>query len=76
HTEEHPWVSTIQAYLETLLPEDWNQKSKYDRFIWLQDRDELKAEGVLLRTRVCINEIWYEALGERKLIDERSAIII
>ncbi len=76
HTEEHPWMSIIQGYLERLLPEDWNQKSKYDRFIWLQDSDELKAQGIHTRTRVCVNEIWYEALGERRLIDERSAIII
>lgn len=73
HTEEHPWMNIIQDYLDTKLPEDWNKKSKYDRYLWLQDEDELKSQGVQFRCRVCIAEVWYEALGRRDLIDERSA---
>lgn len=76
HTEEHPWMNIIQEYLDTKLPEDWRKKSKYDRYLWLQDEDELKSQGVQFRSRVCIAEVWYEAFGRRDLIDERSAKII
>lgn len=76
HTEEHPWVAIIQNYLSIKLPENWNELSRYDRAIWLTDTDELKAAGVRHRGRVCVLEIWYEALGKRELIDERSAVII
>lgn len=76
HTEEHPWHSLIQSYLEILLPENWDKLSKYDRAIWLQDSDTLNVEGVNSRQRVCVQEIWYEALGERRNIDERSSNII
>jgi len=76
HTEEHPWVSIILNYLDTKLPDNWNTIPKYDRYLWLRDEDELKAQGVQFRTRVCIQEIWYEALGKRDLIDEKSSNII
>lgn len=76
HTEEHPWMAMIQSYLEMKLPENWNDLTKYDRAIWLQDTDELKSVGVRYRGRVCVLEIWYEALGKRDLIDERSATVI
>ena len=76
HTEEHPWLAIIQNYLDIKLPENWSKLGKYDRAIWLADQDELKSEGVRFRSRVCVQEIWYEALGRRDLIDERSNTII
>lgn len=73
HTEQHPWTSIVLEYLDTKLPKDWYEMDRYDRFLWLQDQKRIEEEGVQYRGKVCILEIWYEALGKRDLIDVRSA---
>jgi predicted P-loop ATPase len=75
HTEEHPWSGIIQLYLDTKLPDDWSKKQRYERLTFLQD-DELRAEGTQYRDRVCVHEIWIEALNRRDTIDEKSSNII
>lgn len=54
----------IEAYLEKLLPEDWDKKDLYDRRTWLDD--PLAKTGRLQRDYVCIAEIWCECLGKDK----------
>ncbi|MBS0175423.1 MAG: hypothetical protein JSR64_15390 [Nitrospira sp.] len=76
HTEEHPWVSIIQEYLDIKLPENWSQMDRDERMFYIREEDGLNERGVQYRTRVCIHEIWAEALGKRELIDERSAATI
>lgn len=79
HTEEHPWVSIIEDYLERPRPENWSKMTKNDRLYWLndnevEDEDIFKAEATRAVCRVCLLEIWHEALRKREAIDERSAV--
>jgi putative DNA primase/helicase len=76
HTEEHPWTGLIARYLDIKLPPDWDKLSVYERRAFLHDEDELQAKGSKLRTRVCLLELWSEALDRREAIDERSATAI
>lgn len=75
HTEEHPWTGLVQMFLDTKLPETWAKLNRYERVAFLQG-DELAAEGVTYRSRVCVLEIWNEGLNRRDTIDERSATVI
>lgn len=75
HTEEHPWTGVIDQYLNIKLPDNWSVLSKYERLSYLQG-DELQAEGTVERDRVCVLEIWAEALNKREVIDEKSTGVI
>lgn len=75
HSEEHPWTGIINQYLDVKLPDNWAKIGKYDRLAFLQN-DELQAEGTVYRDRVCVIEIWVEALNRKDSIDERSAKVI
>lgn len=57
----------VQEYLDTLLPENWNEMGLYDRRNYL-DKDEFggHAEGKVERTRVCAMEIWCECFGRER----------
>jgi len=61
-TEDDPRAGEVQAYLDTLLPTDWNDKDKADRRMWLSD-DYNKGVGTVRRDRVCVAEIWQECFG-------------
>jgi hypothetical protein len=55
--------------------------NKNERIYWLndnevEDEDIFKAEATRLIGRVCLLEIWHEALRKREAIDERSAVVI
>lgn len=62
HTEESPWTGLIQEYLDTLLPEDWEDRDLSERRMFLQD-DFGETEGTVLRDRVCALEVWCECLN-------------
>lgn len=62
HTEEDIRVGMIQKYLETLLPDNWEELDIYQRRAYLTGGD-LQPEGVKVRDRVCVAEIWCEVLG-------------
>lgn len=55
----------VADYLETLLPEDWRERSPQSRREWLTD-DFAKTDhpGVIERTRVTNIEIWAECFGK------------
>ena len=55
----------VADYLETLLPEDWRDRSPQSRREWLTD-DFARADhpGVIERTRVTNIEIWAECFGK------------
>lgn len=76
HTEEHPWFSIIENYLEIKVPENWSKMTLFERRAWLYEDDEFKPEGVKERDSVCISQIWDEALQLKTPIDERSAATI
>ena len=64
HTEEDPKFGLVQGYLDLLLPEDWEDMDLHKRRSYVRGEDrELMAEGVCLRERVCIPEIWEELFG-------------
>ena len=65
HTEESPWTGMVQEYLDTLLPEDWEELELYARRDHLNSFDDLIEEkkGTVLRDRVCALEVWCECLG-------------
>jgi predicted P-loop ATPase len=60
YEEEDPRVGIVAAYLDRLLPEDWDDKDLYARRAWLED----KVPGTVKRQAVCGYEIWAEALGQ------------
>lgn len=62
HTEEDERFGMVEKYLEVLLPEDWDEKSLYERRAYLQG-DDLQAEGKTRRQRVCAAEIYCELFG-------------
>ena len=59
YEEENPRAGIISAYLERLLPVDWDDRDTYSRRAWL----ETNEQGTVKRTTVCTLEIWAEALG-------------
>lgn len=59
YAESDDRLGMIQAYLDRLLPENWEDMDLYQRREWLQS----DAEGTVRRWRVCRMEIWCEALG-------------
>lgn len=56
----------VREYLDTSLPEDWSKMSKSERREYIQGWSLLKPEqdGKVIRTRVCVNEIWNECFGK------------
>ena len=59
HTEIDPREGLIQRYLDTKLPDDWDDKDVWERRNYLLE----EPTGSITRKRVCAAEIWSEALG-------------
>lgn len=58
----------IREYLDTFLPESWDNMNIYERRNFLNG-DEFEAsvkQGINVRERVCIAEIWCECLSKDK----------
>lgn len=68
HTFYSEREGIIRDYLDTLLPEDWYEMSKMERVTWLNN-DSVNQTGTLQRDKVCVLEIWVEALDgvEKKI---------
>lgn len=64
HSEVDERKGIIEAYLETLLPENWDEMDIYQRRIYFED--DLAERGTVERDYVCIAEIWCECLGKNK----------
>lgn len=73
HTEEHPWTGAVQQFIEMKLPDNWAKMNRYERTAYIHHPDDIQPAGVHTRTKVCIQEIWYEALNQKNQIDERGA---
>ena len=73
----------IREYLDTLLPENWNNMNLYERrnFLHGDEFEREKRNGTVQRERVCIPEIWCECLCKdigslgRKESNEIAAIM-
>ncbi len=55
----------VRTYLDTLLPENWDSMSLYDRRNFLNGSEfgEERQTGTVRRTMVCNMEIWCECFG-------------
>jgi len=56
----------IAQFLETLLPEKWDEMDLYRRQEYLRGDDPVKAKGTWKRQFVSNMEIWCECFGKRK----------
>ena len=70
YEEENPKVGMVAAYLDRLLPPDWEERDLYSRRTWLEGSEP----GSVPRDRVCTLEIWAEALGQSPDRVDRYAI--
>ena len=64
-TEGSEKKGLIEDYLEKRFPECWQKMDLYDRKAYLDSYSEETAEGRPL-DKVCVLQIWVEALGNRK----------
>lgn len=62
HTEEDDRTGIICKYLDTLLPEGWEDMDVWARREWLAGGED-RVPGTRQRTRVTVSELWIEALG-------------
>jgi len=60
--ESDPKEGQVQEYLDTLLPEDWYDRTIQQRLDWLNSDFEAREDhpGVMQRDRVCNAEVWVE----------------
>jgi predicted P-loop ATPase len=59
----------IGDYLETLLPDNWDNMDLYQRRSYLAGESEFGTTvplGAVIREKVCVHEIWCECLGKDK----------
>lgn len=54
----------VREYLETLLPEDWDNMDLFERRSFLSGVSTANRVGSVSRTRVCNMEIWCELFGK------------
>lgn len=73
HMEQDDRLPVVQAYLEKLLPENWEELGVYERRQYLQGEDETLPVGTIERQAVCAMEVWCEALGGR--IDNMTRMV-
>jgi predicted P-loop ATPase len=64
HSENDERRGLVEAYLETLLPRDWEAQDTFARRLYMSEGG--KTGGAVERDAVCIAEIWCECLGKEK----------
>ena len=62
--EANPLQAMVEAYLDTMLPEDWYERSISGRKAWLDADLDGRTEGTMRREFVCNAEIWTECFGK------------
>lgn len=62
HTEADERAGQIEEFLNLKLPSDWSGKTTKERRTWLSEDPTIREAGTALRDRVCIPELWCEAL--------------
>lgn len=65
-TEEDSMTGLIQAYLDTLVPENWVEMSPEERISWLRDEEQGIVSGTHPIDVVCSLEIWEIALRHER----------
>ncbi len=71
-TEEDPRAGEVVAYLDTLLPADWDRRDKWDRRAWFDENPDMREAGTLRRDKVCISEIWWECFRKDSAVMKRQ----
>lgn len=72
HTRESELVGIVQQFLDTPVPEGWDDMSLADRRAYYSFDEEKKG---VKRTEVCVMEIWAEFLGrDPASIDKRFSV--
>lgn len=67
HLLENPMMGDIRAYLDKLLPDNWDSMELSERRAFYQGTDFGDiSEGTVERKRVCAMEIWCELYGGEK----------
>lgn len=66
HTEGSERAGLIEDYLDKKLPDNWAALDLYERRSYLENYSDADAAAGVLRDRVCVLEIWCEALGNSK----------
>lgn len=56
----------VEKYLETLIPENWEEMDLFARREFLSGDNPTQAQGTVKRTQVSNIEIWCECFGRRK----------
>lgn len=58
----------VAAYLDTLLPEDWDSLDLYQRRSFLGENEfgSEQRKGTVRRKKVCVMEIWCECFGKER----------
>jgi putative DNA primase/helicase len=75
-TEEDVLGGFLQGFLDTPVPEDWEERSPESRILWRTTAgSELSAVGTKKLERVCAAEIWIEALGGRWANQRRTDLL-
>jgi predicted P-loop ATPase len=64
HSEVDERRGIIEAYLDRLLPTNWDDMDIFERRNYLED--PLSSNGEIQRDYVCVAEIWCECLGKAK----------
>lgn len=64
HMELDARIGIVQNFLDTLVPEDWKEKTTYERRAWLQaEKDAVAVAGTMIRKQVSVAEIYCELFG-------------
>lgn len=65
HTVQDELASEISAYLDILLPENWDDLSTDERRDYIRGDSLIEqSSGTVRRDRVCVTEIRYELIGD------------
>jgi hypothetical protein len=66
YTEEDALAGIVQEYVDTLVPDNWDEMGSFSRHQWLNDRaDGLVTKGITQMDEVCSLQVWAEAFGKR-----------
>ncbi len=67
-------TGTVQEYLNTPLPKNWYGMDVSERVLYIQNEDDLREKGEILRDQVCVLEVWMECFGgQKKDLDRRKS---
>ena len=64
HSSTDERSGLVEAYVNTLLPSDWDKRNIYERRDYLSD--PISPKGEVGRQYTCVAEVWCECLGKEK----------